>query len=114
MKHPEDDLQQSCIKWFKLQYAKYAGRISHAPNGGFRNVREAAKFKAMGVLPGYPDLFLSVPVHEYHGAYFEIKCGKNELSKNQEAFIKEHEKDYSCHICYTLDEFIRAVNNYLK
>jgi hypothetical protein len=28
----------------------------HTPNGGLRNVREAAKFKAMGVLPGVADL----------------------------------------------------------
>lgn len=30
----------------------------HCPNGGFRNVREAARFKRMGVKAGVPDIEL--------------------------------------------------------
>jgi len=114
MKQSEDDLQRACMKWFKFQYRDFAKRISHCPNGGKRSATEGAKFKAMGVLAGYPDIFLSIPRGNYGGAYFELKTGNNSLTENQEEFLKAHEKDYYCAICYSLDEFITAINNYLN
>ncbi len=45
----------------------------HVPNGGFRDYREAAKFKRMGVRSGVPDLCICVSRKGYHGLYIELK-----------------------------------------
>lgn len=52
----EDREQMLFVQWFKRTYPEV--RIFHIPNGGNRNIREAAKFKALGVSPGVPDLFI--------------------------------------------------------
>ena len=43
------------------------------PNGGKRNVREAARMKRMGVRAGVSDYFLPVPRGGYHGLWVELK-----------------------------------------
>lgn len=111
--NPEDALQRQCITWFRAQYGRYAGRCWHSPNGGFRNVIEAKKLKDMGVLSGVSDIILTIPRGQWHGAFIELKAGKNTLSENQERFLKEHEKDYYTAVCYSLNEFMQTVNNYL-
>lgn len=113
IKLSEDDLQRQCISWFKWQYPAYAKRIFHPANGGSRNVIEATKLKAMGVLPGVSDVIITIPRKGYGGLFCELKVGKNGLSEHQQGFIKEHEQDYSCHVVRGLDEFITVVNNYL-
>ena len=50
MRHLEDSLQKSIIKYWDLKYPKWKKRLACVPNGGKRNAIEAAKFKQMGVL----------------------------------------------------------------
>lgn len=52
----EDREQMLFVQWFKRTYPEV--RIFHIPNGGRRSASEAAKFKAMGVVPGVPDLYV--------------------------------------------------------
>lgn len=47
--------------------------LFHIPNGGNRSPAEAGRFKAMGVKPGVPDLFLPVPRGGYSGLFIELK-----------------------------------------
>ena len=61
MEHKEDDLQMACVRWFDLQFSVLSWALFHVPNGGFRNRHEAARFKAMGVRSGVPDLLLLIP-----------------------------------------------------
>jgi hypothetical protein len=49
-------LVKFCRTWMSPQW-----RMFHVPNGGQRNKREAALFKAMGVSPGVPDLIFVGP-----------------------------------------------------
>ncbi len=62
--------------------------LHHSPNGGRRDIAEAAKFKRMGVSPGFPDLFIPRARKGYHGLYIELKKvgGGNGLSKAQEVW----------------------------
>lgn len=41
----ESSLQQGCVKWFRLQYAKYRKALFSVPNGGKRNEGEAVILK---------------------------------------------------------------------
>ena len=48
-------------------------RLFHIPNGGHRTAAEAGRFRAMGVKPGVPDVFLPVPRGGYNGLFIELK-----------------------------------------
>ena len=120
MKHLEEDLQIKCVNWFNLQHPDMI--LHHSPNGGKRNAREAARFKAMGTLSGFPDLFLAkikfidlgdgfefVP-----GLFIELKSEKGTLTENQKKIHKQLEKEgYHVAVCRTFEEFVRIIENYL-
>lgn len=110
----EATLQVHCVRWFKIQFPKYALRIFHPANGGSRNPIEAANLKKQGVLPGVCDVLITIPRNGYGGLFCELKAGRNGLSEHQEAFIAEHEQDYSCHVVRSLEEFQTIVNEYLN
>jgi len=59
MKHQESTLQTTCVRWFRFQYPNLV--IYAVPNGGSRNVREAQRLKAEGVLAGVADLVVLLP-----------------------------------------------------
>jgi hypothetical protein len=59
----------------------------HTPNGEHRDPRTAAKFKAMGVKPGIPDLLLLSPTDRLH--CLEIKAHAGRLSEEQETFRQD-------------------------
>ena len=69
----EADEQMEVIIWASYMTGKYPmlERLYHTPNGGYRNVAEAAHFKRMGVRPGVPDLFLPYPCGGWSGLWLE-------------------------------------------
>ena len=56
----------------------------HAANGESRSKRTGARLKRMGVVPGVPDICLTLP--DGRSAYLEIKSAKGVLSPEQRAF----------------------------
>lgn len=58
----EDQFQALVFKFINHNYPKMRKLIFHVPNGGSRNAREGMKLKAMGVLPGCPDLICIKPL----------------------------------------------------
>jgi hypothetical protein len=57
--------------------------LYHVPNGGSRNIREAANLKRAGVRAGVPDLHLPVARGEYHGLWLELKSPTGRTSDAQ-------------------------------
>ena len=111
--HPESELQRACVRWFRLQYPGVL--FFHIPNGGKRNAREAARFKAEGVVPGIPDLFLAEARHGFHGLFIEMKAGKNRPTPEQaDAMQMLSASGYLCAVCYTFEAFKELTDNYLK
>jgi hypothetical protein len=113
-RNPESELQQICVIWFRLQYPKLANRLFAIPNGGHRSKVTAAILKAEGVMAGVSDLFLSVPKNGFGGMWIEMKAPGGRLSDIQQQFISEHKGVYECAVCYNVEQFISAVNNYLN
>ena len=114
MRHEEDSLQIACVRWFDLQYHWLSWALFHVPNGGSRNRIEAAKFKAMGVRPGVPDLILILPRGGYHYLALELKVGKNKQTENQKWYqSKMTENGGKYVVIRSLDDFIETVNAYL-
>ena len=112
MRHLEDTLQKNCVKWFNLAHPREL--LVHCPNGGFRDAREAAKFKEMGVRSGFPDLFLYRPSGEFHGLALELKAGKGRQSDSQkEMEARLNALGYRYTVIRSFDEFRAAVEAYL-
>ena len=115
MRGVEDRLQIGCVRWFSLAYGDYARLLHHSPNGGHRNVMEAAKFKQMGVRAGYPDLTLLVPRKGFHALFIEMKTPKGKQSEHQREYQKElEEQGYKYIICRSVEEFIKQVDDYMR
>ena len=114
MKQNEEKLQAECVRLFRYMHQPLQWRFFAIPNGGQRNVVVAAKLKKGGLLSGAWDLFLSVPRKGKSGLYLEAKYGKGKLTENQIKFRQENEGDYAFGVFYNVDEFIKAINNYLN
>ena len=61
-------------------------RWTHIPAGEYRDAREGAKLKAMGLAKGWPDLILVSPAGVIH--FLEFKRIGGVLSEDQRAFLK--------------------------
>src|ERR1700730_1560192 len=83
----------------------------HIPNGGYRDYREAAKLKRMGVQAGIPDLMIPIPNGIYHSLYIElkrIKCGK--ISDVQKYWLDILNKyGHKAIVCYGANEAIKEI-----
>lgn len=90
MRHIEDDNQAMVMQWARMARFgedRVADYLHHSPNGGKRNLREAVRLKAQGLMSGYPDLHLFVARRGYHGLFIEMKSPKGRLSENQKIVI---------------------------
>ena len=67
------------------RWIKPGWRFFHCPNGEYRSPRTAGRLKAMGVLPGIPDLVLMPPSGPDH--FMEFKLPRRpKLTEAQEEF----------------------------
>jgi len=114
VKYAEDNLQVQCVQWFRMQHPQKI--ILHIPNGRGRfNIRQAARLKRLGVLSGIPDLYIPEPFGGFHGLFIELKAGRNKPTDAQQAMIDAlRGRGYAVRVCYALNEFMEAVNGYLK
>ena len=111
----EHKLQVACVRWFRLQHSAMADMLFAIPNGGQRNVIVATKLKAEGVTAGVPDLFLAVPSFIYSGMFIELKIAPNKPTPSQRQMIERlNDYGYFAIVCYSLDEFIEDVTDYLE
>ena len=100
--------------------------LHHIPNGGYRNTREGAKFRAMGVKKGVCDYFLPYPMRSlksipYAGLYIEMKIESRRKHKNSglsdeqvECIAYLREVGYYVAVCYSWQEAWKVIEDYLK
>ena len=112
-KQLERKLQTSCINYFRLQYPQYL--IYAIPNGGSRNVIEAANLKREGVLAGVADVHIPVRSGKYFSFFIEFKVGKNSQTPAQKEFqnkVTVFGNKYE--VCRSFDEFKKMVDAYIE
>lgn len=86
----------------------------HIPNGGHRNVAEAASLKRQGVKPGVPDIFLAYPSGPWHGLFIELKSKKGKLSKHQATMLGALANVlYGTWVCYGWEHAWKIIEEYL-
>lgn len=89
--------------------------LFHIPNGGERRKTEAVRFKAEGVKPGVPDLFLPVARGPWHGLFIEMKRQKGgRVSDAQKRWINSLlRQGYLAEVCFGWKEAADLIENYL-
>ena len=108
----EDQLQAKAYQWHWNNYPDQRKLLFSVPNGGKRHPREAAKFKATGVVAGVSDLIFLYKSKCY---LIEMKTEKGTQQKNQkewETLVKSHGFDYF--ICRSLEQFQSIINSIIK
>lgn len=103
MKSEEDKLQAECFQWAWNEFPQSRRCLFAVPNGGKRDIREAVKFKATGVVKGTLDLFL---IWRGTTFVFELKTEKGILSEDQKKSISALEgQDARCYVLRTVEDF---------
>ena len=113
----EAEDQKSVFEWCELSKGKYPELVLlfHIPNGGSRDVREAANLKKQGVKSGVPDLFLPVARGKYHGLFIEMKASKGRLMENQKTWLRRLNKQgYLAVVAWGYDEAVQTIEGYLN
>jgi hypothetical protein len=103
----EDQLQQQIYTWYNNTYCLKNQEQRHVifsvPNGGTRNIIEAKKMKATGLLPGVSDLIILQPNKIL---FIELKIEKGIQSTAQKDFQSRIEAlGYEYHIIRSLEQF---------
>lgn len=124
MASQESRIQKVVVDWFDVAASGFgldARTLFHVPNGGKRKKIEAAILKGMGVRAGVSDLFLAVPKRvtasaEFRGGMFiEMKAPDGRVTTEQNEFIAIVQRaGYAAIVCWSTDEAIRAIINYLR
>lgn len=113
----EDEEQTTVFSWAELASSRWPELrlMHHIPNGGRRSKAEAARFKAMGVRAGVPDIFLPVARGRYHGLYIELKAMDGKLTKQQKEFLEYvRGEGYAGVVAYGAEAAMDTIARYLK
>ena len=110
-KTEEANLQKAVAKYLDLLGVLWF----HCPNGGTRNIREAANLKAQGVKRGISDVIILEPRGCYHGLMIELKSAKGRLSESQKIFLKKCDANgYAVSVCYSFDSAKGVIDTYMS
>lgn len=115
-RHIESQIQQSCVKWFRLQFPEIGLLLFAVPNGGARNKREAGILKGEGVTAGVADMILLKPSGGFASLCIEFKT--EEKGSTQRETQKQWQKAAEVAgnkyvICRSFDDFRKEVISYL-
>ena len=117
MKHIESEQQQALFQWVEYNKAKFEELklLYHIPNGGKRNVREAARLKQEGVRAGVPDIHLPIAKGMYMGLWIEMKAPGGKLTGNQKAWKRQLETwGHKVIVCYGWEQAKNEILGYLE
>lgn len=114
-RHIESSIQINCVKWFRLQYPKYAKLLIAVPNGGSRNRIEASIMKGEGVTAGASDLILLLSRKGFGSLCIEMKTKEGTQSKAQKEWqeiAEVHGNKYV--LCRDIYDFKDEIEKYLN
>ena len=111
----EESHQVALVGWFRIQYPALEDLLFIIANGENVGPFRMARLKKMGLVPGMPDLMLSIARKPYHGLYIEMKRPDGHLQKNQvELHAELKAQDYHVVTAYGWDEAKMFLKEYLQ
>lgn len=115
----EFDHQKYVFAWsrqpsIRAQYPDLS-LLFHIKNETTGGAKQVAIDKEGGVKKGVPDLFLPVPVLQFHGLFIEMKKEGGRVSDDQFWWL-EHLKvnGYACAVCYGWKQAVEVLTWYLN
>lgn len=115
MRHNESQIQQTCVRWFRLAHRTLSLLLISIPNGYKTSATQARIAKAEGLVAGASDLFLFVPNGLYHGLAIEMKSETGRQRPSQRLWQEAVEAEgYKYIVCRSLDDFRNEIDNYLN
>ena len=130
-RHIEDDQARWLITWARANARMHPelNLLFAIPNGGWRDKREAARLKSMGVRAGVSDYFLPVPRvirrmttgsdiwpdrKQLCGLWLELKSEDGKLKRPQAEWLRlMEEQGYATKVAHGWVAAARAICNYL-
>ena len=117
----ESQEQIAVVRWFDLSHRDLKGRLIAVPNGahlagsGRQRAAKMARRKAEGLRPGFPDLFLPVPAHGFHGLAIEMKRQKGSTTSREQMDWLNWlaEQGYMTALCKGAQAAIDTITGYL-
>ena len=120
-RNEESQIQQACVRWFRIQYRKQWRLLFAIPNGAHlagTSKQRAIKMRVMkaeGLLPGAADLFLAIPSGDLSGLFIEMKTASGKQQDSQKDFESAVVPvGYGYVICRSFDQFQTIVRLYLE
>ena len=114
MKHNESKLQQSCVRYFRYAFPKYAHLLFAVPNGVATSATQGRILKAEGMVAGVADLILLVPRNGHSSLCIEMKTTKGVQREAQKLWQTEAESVGNHYVVVrSFDQFREVVTSYL-
>lgn len=111
----EQACQINVINWMRHTYPLEESNTFHFANERKCSIQTGRLLKRMGVKSGVADIFISLPRHEKHGLWVELKVDDNYPTKEQKAFMERQFKNgYAVACCWELDAVKKVISNYLS
>lgn len=112
---PEYEMCKLFLQILERREPEIRRRIFHIANENtVKHHGHHAKRKCLGVRAGVADYFLPVARGSKHGLWLEAKVKPNRMSKAQKDFMTQMEEaGYATAVCYTVDEMLKTINNYI-
>jgi hypothetical protein len=102
---PEERIHRSVVHYLRTVLPP-SWLIHHSPNGGWRSKTEAGVFKALGVIPGWPDI--SIFGEEAKGCqawFLEVKSSDGRLTDVQrDCHNRLRELGFPVAVVHSIDE----------
>jgi hypothetical protein len=113
MSKPEQKIQISVANYLRLRYPKLLWTISPVGLIISRNMGMLAV--RMGYKAGTPDIMIFAPRGVWHGLFVELKAPGGTVSDEQTSFLAgAFESRYATAICWSYDEAIKTIDQYLN
>ena len=114
----ESEEQKMVFEWAELSAGRYPelALLFHIPNGSYKSIAMAEKFKKEGLKSRVPDICLPVPHGEFHALFIEMKRTKGgKISENQKWWI-DNLRQYGnrVEVCYGCEEAVAVLEDYLN
>lgn len=106
----EHDEQVSVVEYCDLK----GYPCVHVANEGRRSPATAARLKAEGMRPGFPDLLIPVARGGYHSLYIEMKAEGGKPTEEQARWIWRLREEGMCaYVCVGAGSAIELIDRYM-